>query len=765
MRIVCLGGGPAGLYFAISMKIRDASHDITVIERNRPYDTFGWGVVFSDETMDGLAENDPQTAEEILGALARWDDVEVRFAGEVHRSGGHGFCGIGRKHLLNILQKRCEDLGIKLVFEQEIDIADVERYKTEADLVVASDGLNSKIRTHWADHFKPEIEVRPNKFIWLGTKQTFEAFTFAFKELPEGWIWSHCYKFDQDTATFIVECSDETYDKLGFEHMSQEENVRALEKIFADDLGGHELLSNSAHIRGSAWINFPRILCEQWSMDNLVLMGDAVHTAHFSIGSGTKLAFEDAIFLAEALHETGSMEKAFQDYQETRRIDCLRLQSAARNSMEWFEYLDRYVNFDPVQFTYALLTRSQRVSHENLRLRDQAWLEDIEDWFATKAAGQRPQQKTPPMFTPFKLREMELSNRVVVSPMCMYSSDQGMPDDFHLVHYGSRAQGGAGLIYTEMTAISETARITPGCAGIYNDEHTAAWKRVVDFVHGSTGAKFAIQLGHAGPKGSTKLLWDGMDEPLEQGNWDLLAASPVPWADGNQVPRAMTRDDMDQVIADYVAAAKRADDAGFDMIEIHNAHGYLLSAFITPLTNKREDEYGGSLENRLRYPLEVFEAIRAVWPDHKPISVRISATDWVANGGVDGAEAIEIARAFKEAGVDIINVSAGQTSTEANPIYGRMFQTPYSDAIRNTVGIPTLAVGNIYEIDHVNSIIMSGRADLCCMARPHLADPYWTLHAAAQQDYDGARWPVQYESGKTQYVTNLKRAAEMAINA
>ena len=522
-------------------------------------------------------------------------------------------------------------------------------------------------------------------------------------------------------------------------------------------------MSNARHVRGSAWINFPRVLCETWHHKNIILLGDAAHTAHFSIGSGTKLALEDAIKLADVLHHTDQpLKEALDEYQEERRTEVLKLQSAARNSTEWFEEIDRYIDFEPIQFTYSLLTRSQRVSHENLRLRDPVWLEKVERWFASKAFGQSVNEPVPPMFTPFRLRGLTLPNRVVVSPMSMYSAEDGLVNDFHLVHYGARAQGGAGLVYTEMTDVSREGRITPGCAGLYTDAHMAAWKRIVDFVHETTASKLCLQVGHAGPKGSTKLGWEGMDEPLEDGNWEIIAASDVPWSPANQVPRPMTRDDMDKVRDDHVRTVERAIEAGFDMIELHAAHGYLLSSFITPLMNKRTDAYGGSLENRLRFPLEVFRAMRAAWPDEKPMAVRISANDWMADQGVTPDEAVEIGRMFTEAGADLIDVSAGQTSPDAKPIYGRMFQTPFSDQIRNEGRLATMAVGNIYDIDHVNSILCSGRADLCALARPHLMDPSWSLRAAAQQGHHGVAVPKPYESGFGQLERLMQKAQQEA---
>ncbi|MBP5857239.1 bifunctional salicylyl-CoA 5-hydroxylase/oxidoreductase [Marivibrio halodurans] len=752
MKITCIGGGPAGLYFAILMKLQDDAHDITVVERNRPYDTFGWGVVLSDETMDNLRDNDPVSAETILSEFAHWDDIDVHYKGACVTSGGHGFSGIGRKRLLNILQARAEDLGIALQFETEVE--DIEAY-ADSDLIIAADGINSKVRNRFADVFEPDIDVRRNKFVWLGTHKVFDAFTFIFEETEAGWIWAHAYKFDGETSTFIVECAPETWARLGLDTAVQEETIRRCEEIFRPYLDGHGLMSNARHLRGSAWLNFQRVSCKRWRHGNIVLMGDAAHTAHFSIGSGTKLAMEDAIDLA-AMLKAGVIEgrrpldDVLKEYQEARRLEVLRIQSAARNSTEWFEDIERYFGQDPIQFAYSLLTRSQRVSHENLRLRDRAWLEGAERWFVGKATGRETQRRVPPMFAPFRLRDMELVNRVAVSPMSMYSATDGLIDDFHLIHYGARAQGGAGLIFTEMTDVSAEGRITPGCAGLYTDAHEAAWTRVVDAVHRQGEARICLQLGHAGPKGSTQRGWERMDAPLPEGNWEIIAPSAVPWSPENQVPRAMTRADMDRVTADFVAATERAARAGFDMLELHYAHGYLMSAFITPLMNKRTDDYGGCLENRLRYPLEVFRAVRAVWPAEKPISVRISSNDWVGDFGITPAESVAIARHLKAAGVDIVDVSAGQTSPDAKPVYGRMFQTPFSDRIRNEVGIPTMAVGNIHAIDHVNSILMAGRADVCCLARPHLWDPYWTLKAAAAQGYEDIAWPRPYLPGKAQ---------------
>ena len=749
MKVAVLGGGPAGLYFAISMKLRDSSHDITVIERNKPDDTFGWGVVLSAETLDNLNRNDPVSAVWIKRHFAYWDDIAVVYKGERTVSTGHGFCGIGRKRLLLLLQRRARELGITVQFETEAP--DPRPYMETHDLVVAADGLNSRSRATFAEVFKPDIDTRKCKFVWLGTQQKFDdAFTFIFENTEHGWVWAHAYQFDPETATFVVECSQETWDKFGFGAMSQQESIAVCEKIFEKHLGGHPLMTNANHIRGSAWINFPRVLCERWSHENLALMGDAAASAHFSIGSGSKLALESAVALADYVHSEPDLASAFRKYEDARRTEVLKLQSAARNSLEWFEEVERYLDLDPVQFNYSLLTRSQRISHENLRLRDPQWLSDAEAWFQREAGAPEEDWKRAPMFAPFKLREMELVNRVVVSPMAQYKAVDGCPTDWHFSHYAERAKGGAGLVYIEMTCVSPEGRITPGCPGFYKPEHEIAWKRLVDFVHSETPAKICAQIGHAGAKASTQLGWEEGDAPLADGNWPIMAASAVPWSERNQVPKAMTRADMDLVRDQFVASAEMADRCGFDMLEIHAAHGYLLSSFITPLTNKRTDEYGGSLENRMRYPLEVFHAVREAWPLHKPISIRISANDWVGIEGVTPADAVEIAKMLSAAGVDICDVSAGQTSIRAKPVYGRMFQTPFSDRIRNETGMATMAVGNIYEPDHVNSILMAGRADLVCLARPHLADPYWTLHAAVTLGDRCVKWPDPYLPGRDQ---------------
>ncbi len=746
MKVLCLGGGPAGLYFAISMKLRDPSHQVTVLERNKANDTFGWGVVLSDDALGRMQKNDPVSTDTIRNHFSYWDDIAVVHDGVRTVSGGHGFAGIGRKQMLIILQARARELGVEMQFETTFKTA--EEYRKDYDLVIGCDGLNSTVRSEYKDVFRPDIDVRKCKFVWLGTHQKFDdAFTFIFEKTEHGWVWAHVYQFDDNTATFIVETLPETWDKLGFEAMSKEETVETCRKIFERHLGGHDLMSNAAHLRGSAvWIQFPRVICEKWYNGNVVLMGDAAATGHFSIGSGSRLAFDSAIALAEYLHSEPDMQAAFERYQAERRVEVLRLQSAARNSLEWFEQVERYLDLDPTQFAYSLLTRSQRISHENLRLRDPEWLASAEDWFQEQAGGQKGRR---PMFAPFKLRDMALKNRVVLSPMAQYKAVDGVPTDWHFVHYAERAKGGAALIYTEMTCVSAEGRITPGCPGLYAPEHEVAWKRLADFVHAETSAKLCIQIGHAGRKASTCVPWEGggIDAPLASGNWPLIAASAIPYKPASQTPKAMDKADLAAVKAQFVTATQMADRAGADMVEMHAAHGYLLATFISPITNTRTDEYGGSLENRMRYPLEVFAAMRAVWPAQKPMSVRVSAHDWI-DGGVTPEEAVEIARMFRAAGADIIDVSSGQTDPAEKPVYGRMFQTPFSDRIRNEAHIPTMTVGNISDWDQVNGILMAGRADLVCLARMHLADPYWTLHAAVEQGDQQSEWPKPYKGGR-----------------
>jgi anthraniloyl-CoA monooxygenase len=746
MKIVSVGGGPAGLYFAILMKKANPAHAITVVERNRADDTFGFGVVFSDATLENFHEADPETHDEIASAFAHWDDIEVHYQGQVIKSTGHGFAGLARQRLLDILQRRCRRLGVELVFEMEVTDAAV--LAAGYDLVVAADGVNSTLRTRHADHFEPVIDWRPNRFVWLGTTFPFPAFTFLFKEDGHGLWRVHAYRYAEKESTFIVETTESAWREAGLEHADEDRTVAFCERLFARELRGHGLLRNR-----SLWRQFPTVRNARWSHDRVVLIGDAAHTAHFSIGSGTRLAMEDAIALARALRRQSDVPAALAAYERERRPQVESLQRAAQTSLEWFEQTERYVGrLAPLPFAFSLLTRSLRVTHDNLKVRDPKLVGEMDRLVATRASEQtgmavRSTPPPPPMFTPFRLRELVLPNRVVVSPMCQYSADDGTPGDWHLVHLGSRAMGGAALVMTEMTDVSREGRISPGCAGMYKPEHVAGWKRIVEFVHTHSQARIGLQLAHAGRKGSTQKLWEQMDEPLPAGNWPLISASPIPYLPQSQVPREMDRADMDKVRDDFVRATRMALEAGFDLVELHLAHGYLLASFISPLTNQRNDAYGGSLANRLRFPLEVFEAMRTFWPPTKPMSARISATDW-AEGGLQPAEAVEVARALKARGCDVVDVSAGQTVPYQRPVYGRLFQTPFSERVRLEADIPTMTVGGLASAADVNGIIAAGRADLCVLARAHLWDPYFTRHAAWEQGVE-VPWPNQYVSARS----------------
>jgi len=730
----------------------NAGHQVTVFERNKPDDTFGWGVVFSDQTLENFRLADEPTFKAITENFAHWDDIDVFVHGKRITSGGHGFSGIARKKLLQILQHRAAELGADLRFTTEA--GDVT--SRDADLIVAADGINSSIRSKYAGHFKPDLDSRTARFIWLGTTFPFDAFTFYFVENEHGVFQAHCYRFDDKTSTFIVECDEASWRSAGFDRLDTDQTIAACEAMFGEWLAGHRLMSNALHRAGSPWTNFVRVRNEVWHHDNIVLVGDAAHSAHFSIGSGTKLAMEDAIGLVNALMRHDDLRSALQAYQEDRGTEALRLQNAARNSMEWFENVKRYIHLEPEQFAYSLLTRSQRVSHENLRMRDATYLTGMERWFSSRASGAAEAEAVPPMFTPFRLREMTLHNRVIVSPMDMYSASDGIPNDFHLVHLGARAIGGAALVMTEMVCVSPEARITLGCTGLYNEEQLEAWRRIVKFVHEWSDAKICLQLGHSGRKGSVKLPWEGTDIPLEQ-SWVRIGPSPIEYGPTLPPPREIGYAEMEEIESQFVRATVMGNDAGFDMIELHCAHGYLLSSFLTPISNKRTDEYGGPVENRMRYPVEVFTAMRDQWPDEKPMSVRVSATDWIEDG-LTPEESVTIGKAFVAAGADVIHVSTGQTVSDAKPVFGRLFQTPYSDRIRNEGRIPTIAVGNITDADQVNSIVAAGRADLVAIGRPHLADPFWTLHAAAQLGYSGAHWPVQYYQGRTQLEREIARS-------
>ena len=748
-RVAISGGGPAGLYLAILLKKNDPDIQVDLYERNTPADAYGFGVVFSDETLENIEEADPTFYKSLTATFRHWGDIEVRhFSGRVIRSGGHGFAAVSRRTMLELLTERADELGANLHFSSEVTHPD----QLEGDVVVGADGAHSLFRNTYPDAFGPTVDLRHNKYVWFGTDKVFPDFTFIFEDTPSGMVWAHVYPYSNENSTFIVEMAPTTWADLGFDRNEgrdwgpAESDEFALERcreLFAEHLDGHDLIGNK-----SRWLQFPTITCENWSRSNTVIIGDAAHTAHFSVGSGTKLALEDAISLSNHLLSGADVEEALALYEQDRKPDVESTQRAAKASLQWFEGADRYRHMEPEQFAFSMLTRSQRVTYDNLRLRDPEYMRSVDEWYAQSDHGSPvpTSPDVPPMFHPFQLRGLTLANRVVVSPMDQYSAIDGMPNEWHLVHLGSRAVGGAGLVMTEMVCTSPEGRISPGCTGLWTDEQGDYWRRIVDFIHDRSNAAIGLQIGHSGRKGSTKLMWEGDTEPLDNGNWDIIGPSPIPYRTDSQVPREMTREDMDRVIEEHLAAARRGIEARFDLLELHYAHGYLMSSFLTPLANQREDEYGGSLENRMRLPLELFDRVREVWPDDKPMSVRISATDWV-EGGFTGDDAVAFSQALMEHGCDIIDVSTGQTSIDARPEYGRLYQTPYSDRIRNEVGIATMTVGAVSSIDDVHNILVAGRADLCLLARPHLVDPYWTMNAAIDLGFARFPFPNQYLSG------------------
>ncbi|HEX9992450.1 MAG TPA: bifunctional salicylyl-CoA 5-hydroxylase/oxidoreductase [Acidimicrobiales bacterium] len=754
MRLAVAGGGPGGLLFAILARRADPAAEVTVLERNGPDDTFGFGVVFSDETLANLRSADPPVFARIEAEFRSWTNIDIHHGDRLLRSGGHGFAAISRHRLLRILADRAREVGATVHHRRPVDgLADPAL--AGADLVVAADGVNSALRAERADRFGPTLDRGDARFVWLGTTKVFDQFTFLFAETEHGIVQAHCYPYDDRTSTFIVETDPATWrraglaESAGVERPPGESDPEALafaEKVFGQHLDGHAVLGNH-----SRWLRFTTVTNERWHDGNVVLLGDAAHTAHFSVGSGTKLAMEDAIALSAAVAaHRGDVPAALAAYETERKPAVASLQRAAATSAAWFESVRRYWHLDSEQFAFQLLTRSQRITYDNLRLRDPAFVDGLLHWFwrSTPASRRPPDPATPPMFHPFDLRGLRLPNRVVVSPMAQYCAVDGMPNDWHLVHLGSRAVGGAAMVMTEMTCVSPTGRISPGCTGLWDEAQRDEWARIVEFVHRWTPSRIGLQLGHSGRKGSTKRMWEGEDEPLDDGNWPLISASPIRYKPFNQVPREMTRADMDEVRDQFVRSARFGAEAGFDLLELHAAHGYLLSSFVSPVANRRTDGYGGSLANRMRWPLEVVDAVRAVWPDDRPLSVRISAVDWV-EGGTTADDAVEVAAMLAAHGVDAVDVSTGQVHPDQQPRYGRLYQTPFADRIAHEVDVAVMTVGAVSSVDDVNTIVLAGRADLCLLARPHLVDPYWTLNAAIDQGWTGHPWPPQYLSGRT----------------
>ncbi|HTM59420.1 MAG TPA: bifunctional salicylyl-CoA 5-hydroxylase/oxidoreductase [Burkholderiales bacterium] len=760
MKVTVIGGGPGGMYFALLAKKAWPRWDITVYERNRPDDTFGFGVVFSDQTLDTFKAYDLVTYERIRRRFAYWGDVDVVYKGQTLRSGGNGFCGCSRVALLNILQDRARELGVNMRFQREVE--GLEEF-ADSDLIVVADGIASKIREKYKDHFQPSVDLRPNKFTWLGSTRSLDAFKYFFRETKEGVLLAHVYQYEPNRSTWVIEMDEPTWRNFGFDKLSETEMLPVLERVFAEELDGHPLIVNR-----SLWRNFPNITNKTWVRGNAVLVGDAKATAHFSIGSGTKLAMEDAIALYEAFRKDQDVKKALTRYDNVRREEVEKTQHAANVSLAWFENMKRYWGMDPEQFAFGVMSRSKQITWENLELRDEAFVRRVHRWFAHRVKKQGfdiDVEKPPvPMFTPFRLRDMVVENRVVVSPMDQYSAVDGVPGDWHFVHLGSRAVGGAGLVYVEMTCPSPEARISPGDTGLWNDAQAAAFKRIVDFCHTNSKAKMCMQLGHSGRKGSTQVGWERMDHPLEKDNWPIVSASAIPYYEGvSQVPLELDRKGMEKIVADFVRSTRYAGEAGFDMLEMHMAHGYLLASFISPLTNQRKDNYGGSIENRMRFPLEVFRECRAAWPKEKPMSARISATDW-APGGLSGEDLIVFTRALKDAGCDLIDVSTGQTVPHQRPVYGRMYQASYADWVRNEVGIATMTVGAVTTPDQINTLLAAGKADLVALARPHLANPYFTLQASAWYQHTNQFWPPQYLTGRDQAFRNAVRERADAID-
>ena len=752
MKISVIGGGPGGLYFSILLKKAIPTCEIDIYERNKPDDSFGFGVVFSDETLSEFLMRDPKSYDLIRSKFAYWDALDVARDGEIVRISGNGFCGCSRKTLLQLLQQRCTEEGINFHFEHNVD--DLSQFKN-SDVIIACDGIGSQIRTQFASDFGTKIELKKNRFVWMGSTKPLDAFTYFFRNTPYGMIVAHAYQYEKGMSTWIFECSDATWKNAGFEVENEQDTIQKIAHLFKEELEGHGLISNKSY-----WRQFPAITNEKWHKDNIVLLGDAKATAHYSIGSGTKLAMECAIGLADALIEfPNNIPQAFDKYEKTRRNRVEMIQYAANVSLDWFENMDRNAQHDFQQFAFGCMTRSKKVTFENLAIRDASFPEKVLAEFNTKLGIS--DLKTPAAFTSFSLRKMKLENRIVMAPMGQYSAENGLVNNWHLVHYGARATGGVGLLLTEMTAISNSGRITLGCAGIWNKEQVVEWLKITDFIHTNSASKIGIQLGHSGRKGAVNVPKIGNNIPLEKESWDLISASPIAFSSKNAIPKEMTLDDMNLIVSEFVQATKNTDEADFDVIELQAHHGFLLASFLSPLTNIRKDEFGGSIENRLKFPLRVFTEMRAVFNQDKPMSVRISASDWAENG-ISEEDVLQIATAFKTAGADIINVSTGNTVENQKPLVGRMWQTPFSDAIRNSVHIPTITAGYIQDIDQINTILLNGRADLIALGRPLLLDANFVRTAQAYEQFKATTIPNQYLAGIS-HLYPLKAAERKSV--
>lgn len=735
-KITVIGGGPGGLYFSILTKKAMPDCEIEVYERNKPDDSFGFGVVFSDETLGEFLKRDMKSYELIRSEFAYWDDIIIARDGKTVTISGNGFCGCSRKTLLKLLHQRCREEGVRLHFEQNVD--DLSQF-ADSDIIVACDGIGSAIRTQYANEFGTTISLKKNRFVWLGSTKPLDAFTYFFRSTPQGTIVAHTYQYEEGMSTWIFECSDDTWLNFGFEVTNEEDTIQKIAEIFKEELDGHPLISNKSH-----WRQFPHVTNKHWYHDNIVLLGDAKATAHYSIGSGTKLAMDCAIGLSDAIiANPNEVQAAFQQYEKNRRNTVEMIQYAALVSLDWFEQMDRHMQHPFYRFAFGCMTRSKKVTYENLQIRDKSFTDKVLREF-NDAINDKNQSAA---FSTFKLRDLELVNRIVMAPMGQYSAQDGLVNDWHLVHYGSRATGGVGLIIAEMTAVCDTGRITLGCAGLYAGNQVNEWRRIVDFIHQNTQTKIGIQLGHSGRKGAIKKPWEGTNVPIEN-PWELLSASSIPFQANLATPKEMTLEDMDNITAAFIQATQNADQAGFDLVELQAHHGFLLASFLSPLTNIRTDEFGGSLENRLKFPIRVFTEMRSVFPKHKPMSVRISASDWAENG-ITELEVIQIAKAFKQAGADIINVSTGNTVAYQQPQTGRMWQTPFSDLIRNSVHIPTITAGQIQDIDQINTILLNGRADLVALGKPLLTDAHFVRNAQAYEQVQTDDIPRQYKLGSS----------------